>query len=117
MKEVEKHSNLFSLESEISKLKVSIPLTKLVKNDTYKSQISKMLKVDHMSDMVNVIDDHPNLLFGPVVVGNLEDSEVPPFYLSFRVHDYILYNDMLDSMASHNLIPKAIMDNLGLEIT
>lgn len=35
-KEVEKKSNLFSLENEISKLKVSIPLTELVKNDKYK---------------------------------------------------------------------------------
>lgn len=35
-KEVENQSNLFSLENEISKLKISIPLTKLVKNEKYK---------------------------------------------------------------------------------
>jgi hypothetical protein len=50
-------------------------------------------------------------------MGNLPDSEVPPFYLSLRVHDFILHNAMLDSRASHNLMPKAIMDKLGLDIT
>jgi len=37
---------MFSLEKEISKLKVSIPLTELVKNEKYKFQIVKMLKLD-----------------------------------------------------------------------
>lgn len=45
-KEVDKQSNLYSLENEISKLKVSIPLTELIKNDKYKYQIVKILKVD-----------------------------------------------------------------------
>lgn len=35
-KEVEKQSNLFSLENEIPKLKITIPLTELVRNDNYK---------------------------------------------------------------------------------
>ena len=41
-KEVEKTS-AFNLESEIAKLKVSIPLTKLMRNSSYKGQVSKML--------------------------------------------------------------------------
>lgn len=67
--------------------------------------------------MVNFEDDHLELIFGPAIEGQLEDSEVPPFYLSLRLHDYILHNSMLDSGASHNLMPKAIMENLGLDIT
>ena len=70
-----------------------------------------------MSDMLNVSDDHPELLFGLAVDGDLEYSEVPPFYLSLRIHDFILHNTILDSRSSHNLIPKAIMDRLGLDIT
>lgn len=70
-----------------------------------------------MSDIVNVSDDHPELLFGLAIDGNLEDSEVSPFYLSLRIHDFILHNAMLDSRASHSLMPKAIMDKLGLDIT
>lgn len=67
--------------------------------------------------MVNVEDDHPELIFGPTIEGQPEDSEVPPFYLSLRLHEYILHNAMLDSGASHNLMPKAIMEKLVLDIT
>ena len=42
---------------------------------------------------------------------------VPPFYVSLNFHDKILHNAMHDSGASHNLIPKLIMEKLGLEIT
>jgi len=67
--------------------------------------------------MVNVEDDHPELIFGPTIEGQPEDSEVLPFYLSLRLHEYILHNAMFDFEASHNLMPKAIMENLGLDIT
>lgn len=48
-KEGEKVS-AFSLENEISKLKVSIPLTEIMKNTTYRGQISKILNIDPMLD-------------------------------------------------------------------
>lgn len=55
-KEVEKTS-AFNLENEISKLKVYIPLIELMKNNSYKGQVSKILNLDPLSDMVNVEDD------------------------------------------------------------
>ena len=33
------------------------------------------------------------------------------------IHEQMLHNFMLDSRSSHNLIPKAIMESLGLNIT
>jgi hypothetical protein len=45
------------------------------------------------------------------------DESCPPFYISLNIHDKTLHNCLLDSGASHNLMPKAIMDELGLEIT
>jgi hypothetical protein len=42
---------------------------------------------------------------------------VAPFYISLNIHDLILHNAMLDSGASHNLMPKAVMEKLGLEVT
>lgn len=56
VKEVDKVS-AFSLENEISKLKVSIPLTEIMKNSSYRGQISKILNFDPMFDTVNVEDD------------------------------------------------------------
>ena len=76
-----------------------------------------MLKVDPMSDMVNVEDDQPELIFGSAINGQLEYSEVPLFYLSLRVQQCILHNAILDFKASHNLMPKVIMEKLGLDIT
>ena len=67
--------------------------------------------------MLNVEDDQPELIFGPSMDGQLEDSEVFPFYLSLRIHHCIFHHFMLDSGASHNLMPKAIMEKLGVDIT
>ena len=44
---------------------MSVPLTELVKNSVYKNQVSKVLQIDPLSDMVNVEDDYPELIFGP----------------------------------------------------
>ena len=46
---------------------------------------------------------------------NEEDS--PPFYVSLNVHDIILHNSVLDFGASHNLMPRVVVESLGLEIT
>ena len=40
-KEIERTST-FSLENEIAELKVSIPFTQLMKNNSYKNQVSKL---------------------------------------------------------------------------
>ena len=68
------------------------------------------------SDTMNLEDDNPTILFGPRVE-NQDKDEVPPFYINLRIHNMFLHNTMLDSGASHNLMPKVIMDNLGLDIT
>jgi ribonuclease HI len=59
----------------------------------------------------------PELLFGPEVDGRDDTGDVAPFYISLNIHDLILHNAMLDSGASHNLMPKAVMEKLGLEVT
>jgi hypothetical protein len=56
-------------------------------------------------------------LFGPEVEEKTNNSLVPPFYISLNIHNLILHNAMLDSGASHNLMPKDVMEKLGLEIT
>jgi hypothetical protein len=41
----------------------------------------------------------------------------PPFYIYLNVHDKILHNCIMVSRASHNVMPKVFMEELGLEIT
>ena len=45
------------------------------------------------------------------------DEIVPPFYVTLKTNESMLYNCMLDSKESHNLMPKTIMDHLNLDIT
>jgi hypothetical protein len=44
------------------------------------------------------------------------DDSSPPFYTSLNIHDKVLHNFLMDSGESHNLIPKTVMEELGLEI-
>jgi len=88
-----------------------------MKNSSNKSQVSNILNVDPMSDMVNVEDDQLELIFGSALEGQSKDSDIAPFYINLRVHDFVLHNAMFDSGASHNLMPKEIMEKLGLDIT
>jgi hypothetical protein len=41
----------------------------------------------------------------------------PPFYIYLNVHDKILHKCLMDSGASHNVMPKVLMEELGLEIS
>ena len=68
-------------------------------------------------DLVNVFYDQPELIFCPGVNGKTVEGEVPPFYVGLNIHDKILHNAMFDSGASHNLMPKSVMEKLDLDIT
>jgi len=107
----------FNLEVEIAKLKISIPLSKLAKHDVYRQQIQKSLQMPEVKDSVNVLDDTPELFFGPEVNEKSTYGSVLPFYFSLHIHEKILHNAMFDSGASHNLMPKAVMEKLNLDIT
>jgi hypothetical protein len=41
----------------------------------------------------------------------------PLFYIHLNFHDKILHNYLMDSGASLNVMPKVVMEELGLEIT
>lgn len=107
----------FNLGAEVAKFKILVPLSELVKHDTYRSQIRKSLNFIENEDSINLFDDQPELIFSPDVNGKRMEGGVPPFYISLNIHDKILHNAMLDSSASHNLIPKSIMEKHNLDIT
>ena len=92
-------------------------MTELLKNESYRSHITKTLNIGEGEDVVNLNDDQPELLFGPEVNGTHQQAGIHPFYISLNIYDKILHNAMLDSRASHNLMPKAIMERLNLDIT
>ena len=97
-------------------MKIAIPLFELAKHDIYKQQIKRSLQIPENRDDVNVLDT-PELLFGPKVDGKIINGGVLPFYVSLHIHDKTLHNVMFDSGASHNLMPKSVMEKLNLDIT
>ena len=67
-------------------------------------------------NILEVNTDAPTISFGSRLE-NGDEEEVPPFYLSLNVHNMVVHNAMLDSRASHNLMPKGVVESMGLEVT
>jgi hypothetical protein len=118
IRETEKIIGGFSLENEINKIKIPIPLVELEKNLVYQKQITKMINFSdtgNQDDVINLEDDKPNIIFGLHFEGARDT--ITRFYITLNIHDHLLHNCMMDSLASHNMMPKDIMEILGLEIT
>jgi len=101
----------FNVERELGRVKIPIPLHDMSKNPGYKNQVSKWIQswsVDAEGDVISLQDEKPSVVFGPS--SNKIDENVPPFYVTLKIHDFLLYKCMLDFGASHNLMPKVIMD-------
>ena len=103
---------------KLSKLKISIPFNELLRNKEYRDKIIDMVRSrgEFQPDILEVADDAPTIVFGSKIE-NMDDEEAPPFYLSLNVHDMIIHNAMIDFGASHNLIPKGVVEIMGLEVT
>ena len=89
----------FSFEFEVAKIKMYLPFTKICRNIEYRDQLIKMLKLDDGSmllDTVNLQEDSPTILFGPRMEPN-DDDEVPPFYVTIKIHEKNLHNSMFDT--------------------
>ena len=109
----------FSFESKVAKMKLSLPFNEICRNSEYRVQLIKTLKsnvVSNISDSINVEDGSPTILFGPRREPNDED-EIPPFYVTLKIHQQNLHKTMFEIGASHNMMPKEIMDVLDLDIT
>jgi hypothetical protein len=106
------------LEHEINKIKIHVPLVELMKNESFKKSILKVLQPPASiisSDTINLEDENPSITVGPHIE-DISDAS-PPFYISLNIHEKILHNFLMDSGASHNVMPKVVMDELGIDIT
>jgi hypothetical protein len=89
-----------------------------MKNETFKKDILKTLDPKSISPSVyilNIYDEKPTITLDQMIEDR--DEICPPFYISLNIHEKTLHKCLLDSGASHNLMPKVVMDELGLEIT
>jgi ribonuclease HI len=118
IREIPKHTSSFNFEHEIQKIRIPVPLTELIKHDEFKRRFFDLLKSETSfpsTDFINLQDEKPTVVLGPMVED--KDDSSPPFYTSLNIHDKVLHNCLMDSGASHNLMPKSVMEELGLEVT
>jgi hypothetical protein len=95
-----------------------VPLTELIKHGEFKKRFSEILQSEVSclpTDSINLQDENPVVFLGPMV--EVRDDSSPPFYTSLNIHDKVLHNFLMDSGDSHNLMPKTVMEELGLEVT
>ncbi|MGU4934776.1 hypothetical protein MAY13_22900, partial [Escherichia coli] len=101
---------------EINKVKIQFPLLDLMKYKHFQDHILKLLQnssENDLADIVNLQDEKLTILMGATHITDKEES-VPPFYVSLNIHEKFLHNCLLDSGASHNMMPKVVMEELGL---
>jgi ribonuclease HI len=118
IREIPKLTSSFNFEHEIQKIRIPVPLTELIKHEEFKKCFSEILQSEASSpptDSINLQDERPTVVLGPMVEDR--DDSSPPFYTSLNIHDKVLHNCLMDSGASHNLMPKIVMEELGLEVT
>ena len=73
--EVNKTVQNFSLENELGKLKIHVPLTELIKNTSYKESVLKMLNSTSnqpISDTVNLQEENPRIFIGSALAEKTE---------------------------------------------
>ena len=71
------------------------------------------------SDTINLQEENPKIFTGSALAEKTKNdaSSSPPFYITLTFHDQMNHNCLLDSGASHNLMPKAVMEASWLSIT
>jgi hypothetical protein len=91
---VQSESSGFSLESELAKIKIPMPLKELIRMPAHREAISRFIGT---KDVINHADDNPQVFLGL----SKAMSSPTPFYVSLLVNGLILRNCMLDSGASN----------------
>jgi hypothetical protein len=118
VKEVLKRPSSFIFDHEIQKIMIPVPLSDLIKHEDFKRCLSKVWQPKPSSNptySVNLQDEKLVVILGSLVEDR--DDSSPPFYTSLNIHNKVLHNFLMDSSASHNIMPKIVMDELGLEVT
>jgi hypothetical protein len=98
----------FSIETELAKVKIPIPLKELAKNPSYQQSISKFMGCP--VDEANLNDEIPEIFLGT----SRREKNHMPFFMSLQINGLILRNCMLDSSASTNILTLEVMNQFCL---
>ncbi|HEX4852156.1 MAG TPA: reverse transcriptase-like protein, partial [Puia sp.] len=116
----------FDIAQILTQVKVSVPLMELMKVEEIKNRTISLIsgvpfrvKQNDQTQgekqvMCNEEDETPEVYLGMTMTKC--PSQVEPFYVSLVINGKIIRNCMLDSGASTNVMPLAIMQQAGLKI-
>jgi hypothetical protein len=68
VKEILKPPSCFNFEHEVQNIRISVPLSELVKHEDFKKSLSKLLMLEptiHPTDSINLQDEKPTVILGP----------------------------------------------------
>jgi hypothetical protein len=103
---VQFESSSFSLENELAKINIFVPLKDLIRFPIYKEAIARFLDKGE----INLADECPQIFLGI----SKANSNPTPFYCPLMINGLILRNCMLDSGASNNIMTLEVTHELGL---
>lgn len=103
----------FDITQALSQVKMFVPLLEMMKVDEYRNTAIKFIS-NMSSKQQNQIQAKktPEVYLGDTLTKN--PSQVDPFYTTLLINNKLVKNGMIDSGAAINIMPMAIMKELGL---
>jgi hypothetical protein len=103
----------YNVVEDLSKLRITLPFTEVVKIPQQRENILRLL--DDPFEKVEIFVTSPKQSQNKSTV-KLR-GKIPPFYISIENHDVSLHNCLVDTGATNNIIPLAVMEALGMICT
>jgi hypothetical protein len=101
---------IYNVVDDLRKLRITMPLTKVVKIIQQREKILKLL--DEPTGRIEAFIANPKQSQNTEVV-KLR-IKVSPFYISRENHDVALHNSLIDIGATNNIMPLVVMEALGI---
>jgi hypothetical protein len=103
----------YNVVEDLSKIGITLPFTEVVKIPQQRENI--MILLDDPSGKTKVVVISPKQSHNTSTV-KLR-GQIPHFYMSIENHDVELHNFLVDTGATNNIMPLAVMEALGMSCT
>jgi hypothetical protein len=101
---------MYNVMEELIKLRINFPFKEVVNIPQQRQNILKLL--DDPSKRTEVVFTTPKQNQSPTTAEMI--GKIPPFYISIENHDVALHNCLVDTGATNNIMPLAVMEALGM---
>jgi hypothetical protein len=103
----------YNVVDDLSKLRITLPFHRSGEDSQQRENILKLL--DEPAGRIEAVVASPKQSQNTSAI-KLR-GKVPPFYISIENHDVALHNCLVDTGATNNIMPLAVMEALGMSCT